>query len=110
MNLRPPSAQGSAKAKNGLQKLQDAAGERDARRRASLSFGALHHLKAVCAEPYCLPGNKFVPDKRGRQAHLGNSSKLQWLLNELGRIEQCAEKAIVFTVKAAVTVASISLR
>jgi SNF2 family DNA or RNA helicase len=83
--------------KNGLQKFQDAAGERDARRRAALSFGALHHMKAVCAEPYCLPGNKFVPDKRGLQAHLVNSPKMQWLLGELARIQQCAEKAIVFT-------------
>ncbi|SAL86470.1 helicase SNF2 [Caballeronia arvi] len=83
--------------KNGLQKLQDAAAERDARRRATLSFGALHHMKAVCAEPYCLPGNKFVPDKRGLEAHLDNSPKMQWLLNELGRVERCAEKAIVFT-------------
>ena len=71
--------------KGGLKKLQDAAAERDARRRAMLSFGALHLMKAVCAEPYCLPGNKFVPDKRGVPAHLANSPKMQWLLDQLTR-------------------------
>lgn len=81
----------------GLKKLQDASTERDTRKRARLSFGALHLMKAVCAEPYCLPGMKFLPDRSGQDAHLANSPKLAWLLAELGRIKTAGEKAIVFT-------------
>jgi HJR/Mrr/RecB family endonuclease len=83
--------------KGGLKKLQDAVAERDARQRAKLSFGALHLMKAVCAEPYCLPGNKFVPDKRGVTAHLENSPKMRWLLEQLLEVARRTEKAIVFT-------------
>lgn len=81
----------------GLKKLQDAVNESDARRRARLSFGALHLMKAVCAEPYCLPGMKFLPDKAGRERHLQNSPKLAWLLERLEEVRAKEEKAIVFT-------------
>lgn len=81
----------------GLKKLQDANTERDTRKRARLSFGALHLMKAVCTEPYCLPGMKFLPDMSGRDAHLANSPKLAWLLAELARVKTAGEKAIVFT-------------
>lgn len=83
--------------KGGLKKLQDAASESNGRRRAQLSFGALHLMKAVCAEPYCLPGTKFIVDKAGREHHLANSPKLSWLLDRLAEIQQAGEKAIVFT-------------
>jgi SNF2 family DNA or RNA helicase len=83
--------------KGGLKKLQDAANESNGRKRAQLSFGALHLMKAVCAEPYCLPGTKFLVDKAGRQAHLSNSPKLGWLLARLVEVKQAGEKAIVFT-------------
>lgn len=83
--------------KGGLKKLQDAAKESNGRKRAQLSFGALHLMKAVCAEPYCLPGTKFLMDRSGRDAHLSNSPKLQWLLHRLGEVQQAEEKAIVFT-------------
>jgi hypothetical protein len=83
--------------KGGLKKLQDAANESDSRKRARLSFGALHLMKAVCAEPYCLPGSKFLVDKSGRDVHLANSPKLRWLLERLGDVEKAQEKAIVFT-------------
>lgn len=83
--------------KAGLKKLQDAANESDGRKRAQLSFGALHLMKAVCAEPYCLPGSKFLVDESGRDAHLANSPKLRWLLERLVRVEAAGEKAIVFT-------------
>lgn len=83
--------------KGGLKKLQDATQERDGRKRATLSFGALHLMKAVCAEPYCLPGTKFLEDKAGREAHLANSPKLSFLLSQLARIQAKGEKAIVFT-------------
>lgn len=83
--------------KGGLKKLQDAANESNGRKRAQLSFGALHLMKAVCAEPYCLPGTKFLVDKAGRQAHLSNSPKLGWLLARLAEVQQAGEKAIVFT-------------
>jgi SNF2 family DNA or RNA helicase len=83
--------------KSGLKKLQDAANESNGRRRAQLSFGALHLMKAVCAEPYCLPGTKFMVDKAGREPHLANSPKLGWLLSRLAEVQRVGEKAIVFT-------------
>ncbi|WP_267253649.1 DEAD/DEAH box helicase [Noviherbaspirillum malthae] len=83
--------------KGGLKKLQDAANESNGRKRAQLSFGALHLMKAVCAEPYCLPGTKFLMDRGGRDVHLSNSPKLRWLLTRLEEVRQAGEKAIVFT-------------
>ena len=81
----------------GLKKLQDSGEESDTRKRARLSFGALHLMKAVCAEPYCLPGMKFLQDKQGPKTHLENSPKLAWLLSQLATIQSAREKAIVFT-------------
>lgn len=81
----------------GLKKLQEAADESNSRKRAQLSFGALHLMKAVCAEPYCLPGTKFLMDPAGREAHLRNSPKLRWTLDRLAQIREKQEKAIVFT-------------
>lgn len=83
--------------KGGLKKLQDASKESNGRKRAQLSFGALHLMKAVCAEPYCLPGTKFLVDKGGREAHLANSPKLSWLLGHLEQVKAAGEKAIIFT-------------
>lgn len=83
--------------KGGLKKLQDAASESNGRKRAQLSFGALHLMKAVCAEPYCLPGTKFMVDKAGHEPHLANSPKLSWLLARLAEVQLAGEKAIVFT-------------
>ena len=81
----------------GLKKLQDATKESDGRKRAQLSFSALHLMKAVCAEPYCLPGTKFLMDKRGKDAHLANSPKLSWMLSRLAEIKTLGQKAIIFT-------------
>ncbi|MFC7409501.1 SNF2-related protein [Hydrogenophaga atypica] len=83
--------------KGGLKKLQDASKESNGRKRAQLSFGALHLMKAVCAEPYCLPGTKFLIDKGGRNVHLANSPKLSWLLAHLEQVKASGEKAIIFT-------------
>lgn len=83
--------------KGGLKKLQDAADVTDGRTRAKLSFGALHLMKAVCAEPYCLPGSKFLVDQSGSRTHLENSPKLKWLLERLELVKAAEEKAIVFT-------------
>jgi HJR/Mrr/RecB family endonuclease len=83
--------------KGGLKKLQDAAQESNGRKRARLSFGALHLMKAVCAEPYCLPGSKFLVDKAGKKTHLENSAKLRWLLERLDVVRASGQKAIVFT-------------
>jgi SNF2 family DNA or RNA helicase len=83
--------------RSGLKKLQDASSEHDSRRRARLSFGALHLIKAVCAEPYCLPGMKFKPAVEGQDKHLANSPKLAWLLSHLDSVRERSEKAIVFT-------------
>jgi HJR/Mrr/RecB family endonuclease len=81
----------------GLKKFQEAAGEVNGRRRAKITFGVLHHMRAVCAEPYCLPGTKFLVDKAGRSTHLANSPKLRWLLEHLTQVRTAGEKAIVFT-------------
>lgn len=83
--------------KGGLRKLQAAGSESDGRIRARLSFGALHHMKAVCAEPYCLPGTKFLRDAKGHEIHLINSPKMAWLLAYLKKVQLAGEKAIVFT-------------
>ena len=83
--------------KGGLKKLQDAGKENDGKKRARLSFGALHLMKAVCAEPYCLPGTKFLQDKNGREVHLANSPKLAWMLTQLEQVKAAGEKAIIFT-------------
>lgn len=83
--------------KGGLKKLHDASKENDGRKRARLSFGALHLMKAVCAEPYCLPGTKFLPEKQGMQIHLANSPKLDWMIQQLKQVKVANEKAIIFT-------------
>jgi len=83
--------------KGGLKKLQDATKESNGRKRVQLSFGALHLMKAVCAEPYCLPGTKFMIDGLGHDVHLANSPKLAWLLEHLAQVKAAGEKAIVFT-------------
>jgi HJR/Mrr/RecB family endonuclease len=93
----PMSAHQSNLYLGGLKKLQDAASESDGRKRARLSFGALHLMKAVCAEPYCLPGMKFMPDKNGHERHLQNSPKLAWLVEHLHAVKAAGEKAIIFT-------------
>jgi hypothetical protein len=81
----------------GLKKLQDANEETDGRRRARASFGALHLMKAVCAEPYCIPGRRFAVDKDGHTAHLNNSAKLAAVIDQLRVIQKAREKAILFT-------------
>lgn len=85
--------------KGGLKRLQEARNVKDGKQRGRLSFAALHFMKAVCAEPYCLPGRKFVPDSDGVNTHLRNSPKLAWLINQLEaiRLKNNGEKAIVFT-------------
>lgn len=85
--------------RGGLKRLQDATEEQDGRKRARLSFDAFHLMKAVCAEPYCLPRRKFLVDERGIDAHLANSRKMAWLLKTLEDIrasDKCG-KVIVFT-------------
>ena len=81
----------------GLKKLQDANEETDGRRRARASFGALHLMKAVCAEPYCIPGLRFAVDRVGPTTHLNNSAKLSAVIEQLHRIRSVGEKAIIFT-------------
>ncbi|MDP1947380.1 MAG: SNF2-related protein [Nitrospirota bacterium] len=85
--------------RGGLRRLQDANEERDGRKRARLSFDAFHLMKAVCAEPYCIPGRKFLVDERGVHAHLMNSRKMAWLLKTLEGIRASGkgDKVIVFT-------------
>jgi len=85
--------------RGGLKRLQDANQERDGRKRARLTFDAFHLMKAVCAEPYCIPGRKFLVDERGIDAHLLNSHKMAWLLKTLEgiRASNKGDKVIIFT-------------
>lgn len=82
---------------DGLRQLEIAAMEKDARRRGTLSFATLHFMKAVCAEPYCLPSHIFEVDKSGLSQHQANSPKMKWLLKTLEDIKVNDEKAIIFT-------------
>jgi superfamily II DNA or RNA helicase/HJR/Mrr/RecB family endonuclease len=82
---------------DGLRQLEAAVNESNAKRRANMSFAVLHFIKAVCAEPYCLPSRTFEVDKGGASAHLFNSPKLKWLLSQLNDIRAKGEKAIIFT-------------
>ncbi len=82
---------------DGLRQLEAAALESDARKRGKLSFAVLHFMKAVCAEPYCLPSRSFELDKNGIEQHKFNSPKIKWLLDTLEIIKAKNEKAIIFT-------------
>ena len=82
---------------DGLRQLEVAAMEKDAKRRGALSFASLHFMKAVCAEPYCLPSRTFEVDKNGFEQHKVNSPKMKWLLEVLRNVQEGSEKAIVFT-------------
>ncbi|MGQ0511535.1 MAG: SNF2-related protein [Betaproteobacteria bacterium] len=81
----------------GLRRIRSAAAEADLRQRARLSFGVLHFIKAVCAEPFCLPGGRFAVDRAGEIQHLEKSPKMRWMLDELERIQVLQEKVIIFT-------------
>ena len=82
---------------DGLRQLEAASLEKDGKRRANISFAVLHFIKAVCAEPYCLPSRTFQVDTGGHKAHLFNSPKLKWTLEQLNEIAAKNEKAIIFT-------------
>ena len=82
---------------DGLNKLRKAGSEEDARKRARLSFEILHFIKAVCAEPYCLPRTRFIPDKSGLNVHINNSPKIGWLIDVLSEIKSKSDKVILFT-------------
>ncbi len=68
----------------------------DFKQRAKNTWGLLHKIKAICAEPYCLPGLIFKPDLP-IENHLSNSPKMNWLLQKLKDIHKKQEKAIIFT-------------
>lgn len=82
---------------DGLLQLSAASKEEDARKRGRLSFAVLHFMKAVCAEPYCLPSIDFQVDPKGLAQHKLNSPKISWLLNTLAQIRSESEKVIIFT-------------
>lgn len=77
-------------------RLDQTAQERDAKQRMKNTWGLLHKIKAICAEPYCLPGMKFEPLKP-LDKHLANSPKMEWLLRKLENVREKHEKAIIFT-------------
>lgn len=70
--------------------------DRDFKQRARNTWGLLHRIKAICAEPYCLPGTLFKPDLP-IEKHLANSPKIKWLVDRLKTIKGKQEKAIIFT-------------
>ena len=82
---------------DGLRQLEATAMEKDAKRRGALSFATIHFMKAVCAEPYCLPRTTFEVDKNGFEQHQLNSPKIKWLISILKEIQLKSEKVIVFT-------------
>jgi len=71
--------------------------EKDAKKRARLSFGVFHDLRAICAEPYCLPKTRFACDSNGVKSHFKNSPKISWLCEILETIAKKNEKVILFT-------------
>ena len=81
----------------GIIQLCSASGELDAKKRATVSFGVLHFIKAVCAEPYCRPRTTFSVDPNGHANHLFNSPKLKWTMDKLAKIALVHEKVIIFT-------------
>lgn len=70
--------------------------DRDFKQRAKNTWGLLHRIKAICAEPYCLPGALFKPDLP-IEKHLANSPKMKWLVCRLQDIKGKQEKVIIFT-------------
>ena len=62
--------------KGGLKKLQDAAKESNGRKRVLLSFGALHLMKAVCAEPVLLAWHQVLGRQRWSRCPPGELSKV----------------------------------
>lgn len=77
-------------------RLGAAQNDQDAKKRTRDTWTLLHRIKAICAEPYCLPGMLFKPDK-SLSLHLRNSPKISWLLRELTKIKGKNEKVIIFT-------------
>lgn len=77
-------------------RLGQAQQEKNATQRLKSTWGLLHRIKAICAEPYCLPGLKFEAHKP-LDKHLANSPKMNWLLQQLTEIQKNNEKVIIFT-------------
>jgi hypothetical protein len=77
-------------------RLGQAQQEKNATQRLKNTWGLLHRIKAICAEPYCLPGLKFEIPK-ALEKHLANSPKMDWLLQKLTEIQKNNEKVIIFT-------------
>lgn len=77
-------------------RLGQAQQEKNATQRLKSTWGLLHRIKAICAEPYCLPGLKFEVPKT-IEKHLENSPKMDWLLQKLTEIQKNNEKVIIFT-------------
>lgn len=77
-------------------RLGQAQQEKNATQRLKSTWGLLHRIKAICAEPYCLPGLKFEAHKP-LVKHLANSPKMDWLLKKLTEIQKNNEKVIIFT-------------
>lgn len=78
-------------------KLNEVSKEKDAQKRVRATFGVFHDLRAVCAEPYCLPGIRFSCDTDGVKAHLKNSAKMAWLYESLDAISKKGEKVLIFS-------------
>lgn len=79
-----------------ITRLGAAQDDQDAKKRVKDTWSLLHKIKAICAEPYCLPGMLFQPDT-SLSRHLINSPKINWLLEELAKIKDQNEKVIIFT-------------
>ncbi len=71
--------------------------EENIKERSKISFGVFHAIKAICAEPYCMPKKTFKIDENGIKQHKINSPKMNWLVQQLHIIKLKQEKVIIFT-------------
>jgi hypothetical protein len=81
----------------GINKIREAAKIDDSNERARITFGLLHFIKKVCADPYSIETQGVASDALGSPEHLRDSPKTGWLVDTLNLIADKREKAIIFT-------------
>lgn len=82
---------------DGINKIREASNINDSGERARITFGVLHFIKKVCADPYSIATQGVSQDVLGSPEHLKDSPKTAWLVDVLMSIASKGEKAIIFT-------------
>jgi HJR/Mrr/RecB family endonuclease len=82
---------------DGLNKIKSASEIDDSSERARVTFGLLHYIKTLCADPYAIATEGASPDRYGSPEHIQDSPKTAWLIETLRSISVKSEKAIIFT-------------